>query len=341
MKKNRLFLIIIKGIIILGVIFLNACSFNNSIYETIATYERNYELTDVDKENDVNETFNIDSVRIYKILDLKDTEIIVPKNQKDLQSYSVIFRNKNNELIIFDGGRVEDADYLLSVIKYYGGVVSGWFLSHIHDDHIGALYKILNDKNTDISIKNIYYNFASFDWYYEKIGNDAGALYLFDNALKEYNDLLILKNKKINIINKLNKRDLFDFKDIKVEVMNEMYKLDSDPINNSTIVYKVYFEDYSLLSLGDLGYYGGEKLLENIDNEKLKSDIVVVSHHGQNGVSNDFYKVVEPQIAIWPTTKKIFENFDKKYNTEDTIEILENVKTKFNFKSYEGTFIIK
>ena len=328
-------------ILLLIIIFMNACSIKNSIYETTATNSKKYELIDADKNKDNNENFNIDSVRIYKILDLKDTEIIVPKNQKDLQSYSVIFKNKNNELIIFDGGRVEDADYLLSVIKYYGGVVNGWFLSHIHDDHIGALYKILNDKNTDINIKNLYYNFASFDWYYEKIGNDAGALYLFENALNEYKDLLISQNNKINIINKLNRSDLFDFNDIKVEVINDMYKLDSDPINNSTIVYKVYFEDYSLLSLGDLGYYGGEKLMENIDNIKLKSDIVVVSHHGQNGVSEDFYKVVIPKIAIWPTTKKIFENLDKIYNTEDTIEALENVKTKYNIKTYEGTFIIK
>lgn len=329
------------NIIIISIIFIYSCSFNNNIYETLAINDNDTNFSNINEFNDNNEKFDINSVRIYKILDLKDTEIIVPKNQNDLQSYSIIFKNKNNELIIFDGGRVEDAEYLLSVIKHYGGVVSGWFLSHIHDDHIGALYKILYDKNIDIIIKNLYYNFASFDWYYEKIENDAGALYLFENALKEYSDLLMSQNKRINIQNKLSMKEEFNFNDVKVEVINDMYKLDSDPINNSTIVYKVYFENYSLLSLGDLGYYGGEMLLKNVDNKNLISDIVVVSHHGQNGVSKDFYKAVFPKIAIWPTTKKIYENIDKKYNTEDTISVLNDIKIKYSFKSFEGTFIIK
>lgn len=333
--------ILLNIIITISIFLIYSCSLNDNIYETLSINDNDTNFSNIDEFKDNNEKFDINFAKIYKIFDLKDIEIIVPKNQNDLQSYSIIFKNKNNELIIFDGGRVEDAEYLLSVIKHYGGVVSGWFLSHIHDDHIGALYKILNDKNTDIIIKSLYYNFASFDWYYEKIGNDAGALYLFENALKEYDDLLKSQNKRINIQNKLCMNEKFVFEDVKVEVINAMYKLDSDPINNSTIVYKVYFENYSLLSLGDLGYYGGEKLLKSINNKNLISDIVVVSHHGQNGVSKDFYKAVSPKIAIWPTTKRIYDNNDKKYNTEDTIGVLNDIKTKYSFKSYEGTFIIK
>lgn len=275
----------------------------------------------------------VNGTKVYNLGLFENAEIIVPKPQI-AQSLSIIVKNIDGGLLIFDGGRVEDADYLHKIILDNGGVVDAWFLTHIHDDHIGALYQILKDGYDDMTIKNLYYSFADFEWYYDKIGNDAGALVLFENELKKYSD-------KINIHNDISKGEVFTYKNVEVEVLNNMYKLDSDPINNTTIVYKVYIDDKSMIVLGDLGYEGGEKLASEVSPLKLKSDIVTMSHHGQGGVSEKVYYYIEPKIAIWPTTYAIYNNTSGKYDTDRTKDWIESLKVKYNILTYEGDSIIK
>lgn len=247
--------------------------------------------------------------KYYDVLNISPAKIIIPKNQTISQSLSVLVNDGCGNLIVFDGGRVEDADYLCDIIKDNGGIVTTWFITHIHDDHIGALYKILNDKRTDITIKEIVYDFADFDWYYSKMGNDAGIYYIFEDAIKNYNVYLHSINKdEINIINhsnigtqgfsyhaylnnsmlisdntkmvETNKNETEVIVDSLIEVtpLNSVFTLDQDPINNTSIVYLVslFNNKYSMLIFGDLGYEGGNKLFEYLDrsdNENLAKKV--------------------------------------------------------------------
>ena len=64
------------------------------------------------------------------------------------------------------------------------------------------------EKRIDIKIEELVYNFADFDWYYSKMGKDAGILYLFEDALKEYNKYLIENNlSDINVISDISVSD--------------------------------------------------------------------------------------------------------------------------------------
>lgn len=273
------------------------------------------------------------------------SEIIIPKNQTEAQSLSIVVKDENGGLTIFDGGRTEDSEYLKNIIIENGGKVNYWFLTHIHDDHIGALYKILNEKKYDIEIKNLCYNFADFDWYYSKIGNDAGILTLFETSLREYIDNLPDDKKVshyINVQDNLAQGENFTNGSISVTVLNNMYKLDSDPINNTSIAYKVDIEDKSMIILGDLGYAGSVKLLSERTPRDLHADILVLAHHGQNGGSEDLYVVIDPRIVIWPTTKKIYENIDNKYPDVDNYkEIFSYMNVKKQYVTYDETHILK
>ena len=151
-----------------------------------------FSCNNVTKENNLAHDNNVTNEKIvstkidykyYDVYGLGPAKVIFPKNQTIAQGLSVLVNDEHGNLIVFDGGRVEDADYLCDIIKDNGGVVKTWFITHIHDDHIGALYKILSDKRSDIEIKELYYDFADFDWYYSKMGNDAGIYYLFINAI--------------------------------------------------------------------------------------------------------------------------------------------------------------
>ena len=285
--------------------------------------------------------------KYYDIFGISPCEIIIPKNQTISQSLSVVVSNGKGELIVFDGGRVEDADYLIDIIKEYGGKVKYWFLTHIHDDHIGALLKILLDKRIDIKIDNLYYDFASFDWYYDKIGDDAGIYILFIDAINDYNDYLskneietikvttdyIKYNSEVNNDNKST--------DIKVNILNKHYELDQDPINNTSIVYLVTVNNTKMLIFGDLGYRGGEILFsDKFENNDI--DIIVLAHHGQDGVDPIHYKNFKPKVIVWPTSEDIFRNTHGRYLTDDTKNALKEIESiKYQIKSYEKTAVIR
>lgn len=309
------------------------------------TKESNFAHTDIAVASASEVESKID-YKYYDVLDIAPAKIIVPKNQTVAQGLSVLVNDGNGNLIVIDGGRVEDADYLCDIIKDNGGVVKTWFITHIHDDHIGALLKILNDKRTDIEIKELYYDFASFDWYYNKMGNDAGIYYLFENAIKEYNDYQKFKNN--NVVN-ITKQKINQYSDMLSSIaLNDVYTLDQDPINNTSIVYLVSILNgkHNMVVFGDLGYDGGKRLFTNIDKtwseDFFKSDIIVLAHHGQNGINLELYKKFSPKVVVWPTSKDIYENEHGTYYTDDTKKVLSEINSiEYQIKSYEETAVIR
>lgn len=367
-------------------IFLVSCNINSK--------KTNLTINETTTENLLKVENDKISYKYYDVLNISPAKIIIPKNQTVAQSLSVLVNDGHGNLVVFDGGRVEDADYLCNIIKDNGGVVKTWFITHIHDDHIGALYEILNDKRIDIEIQQIYFDFASFDWYYEKMGNDAGIYNIFLNSIEEYNNYLNSINKNIisinNIIgnigyyyypeNKWFNPETKKYIDIpnshmNVYILNNHYELDQDSINNTSVAYIIdLFGDSGknshcqILILGDLGYEGGNKLFrenlffdqvlemthetikynsfkyidwpfnKNIDN----LDVIVLSHHGQNGIAPELYKKFSPKVVVWPTSKDIYENTQGKYYTDDTKKALSEISSiEYQIKSYEETAVIR
>jgi len=51
-----------------------------------------------------------------------------------------------------------------------------------------------------------------------------------------------------------------------------------------------------------------DKMLKPVPKEKIKSDIVFLSHHGQNGANKNFYAAVKPEICVWPTPQWLWDN---------------------------------
>ena len=325
----------------------------------------------VTRQNNINTNYNID-YKDYDIFDISPAKIIIPQNQTESQSLSVVVSDGHDNLIVIDGGRVEDSDYLCEIIKNNGGVVSNWYITHIHDDHLGALYEILNKKRTDIVIKEISYQFADFNWYYSKIGNDAGVINLFINAISDYNTYLSsigrdLVNVEDNILSHDKRARAYVSKvendkllsEIVVYAINDnVYELDQDPINNTSIVYYIDIDMkpynqvpkdlVSMIVFGDLGYEGGKKLFYYTDEfedgfKRINdADILVLSHHGQNGIDPELYKKFSPKAVVWPTSKDIYENTHGRYYTDDTKKVLSEMSSiECEIKSYEETAVIR
>lgn len=63
--------------------------------------------------------------------------------------------------------------------------------------------------------------------------------------------------------------------------------------NDYSAVISVSVQGQKILFLGDVGKSGSEYLIRN-KKDKLKSDIVQMSHHGFNGADKDVYSAASP-----------------------------------------------
>ena len=86
-----------------------------------------------------------------------------PQGSRQMMGY--IINTYSNKMIIIDGGTKEDTENLKKYISKHQNVVDYWFITHLHDDHMGAFLEIAKDNN--ITIKNIIYSVNSEEWYEE------------------------------------------------------------------------------------------------------------------------------------------------------------------------------
>jgi len=223
----------------------------------------------------------------------------LPLHQHTSQGNSYVFRTKNGKVIVMDGGVPSEAGYLRGFLGALGNSVEAWFVSHPHADHIGALNEIL--KNPDgISIKAIYHSEFSPE-FYNKVEPDSRALTVdfYENLKKTSAQVTDLTAPGLTI-----EIDRVAFKILAVK--NEEFT--NNAYNNSSMVIRVSDAARSAVFLGDAGVEEGDKILASVYRNELDCDYLQMAHHGQNGVSRDFYRTVKFKACLWPTPSWLWDN---------------------------------
>lgn len=201
------------------------------------------------------------------------------------QGDSILIRTKYNKKVLIDSGEggSDEYDYGESVVLPYLvshriNKIDYLVISHGDSDHIGGAFYLLNN----FRIKNIIIGLQT-----EKNSNMTNLINL-------------AKNKKINII-VVEKGDIIKIdNETKLEIFfpNRENVVSANKINNNSLVFKLIYQNFSMLFTGDIEKEGEEALLKN-DVNNLKSDILKVAHHGSKTSSTEkFIKAVNPQIAL-------------------------------------------
>lgn len=255
------------------------------------------------------------------------------------QMMGYIIKTSENKVIVIDGGTTEDASNLEKHISELGNKVDVWFVTHPHSDHAGAIKKIIEE--TEIPIGKIYYTMNEIQWYQQYAPERAYEAEEFKSAIQNERVKAITEEVTLNqIIN-------IDF--IKCEILGiKNPEITNNAINNSSMVIKMNLPKTSILFLADTGVESGDKLL-NTQKDKLKSDIVQVAHHGQNGAKESLYQAIQPSICLWPTPEWIWNNDNGEgentgpWTTFETRSWMENLKVKQNIIEKDGdiTIIVK
>ena len=216
------------------------------------------------------------------------------------QNLSIVIKSPNGKLIVIDGGWEADADKLSSLILQQGGKVDAWLITHPHEDHVGALCAILNDTGRKIKIDKIYCSLATPDWYRQVSPTGAG---IADQLLNAFTKLPVG-----TVTNNIGRGTEINIDDVNIRVLNNRGAYTYNGVNNSSLVYKIRVSGQSILILGDLAYDGGKDLIKTCTTAELKSDIVQMAHHGQQGVDQDAYALIAPTTCLWPSPVWLWDN---------------------------------
>lgn len=269
---------------------------------------------------------------------VQEIEMTQLSSQTNDRMMGYVIRTNEGKTIVIDGGMDTDADNLLKHIKKYNNnKVDCWILTHPHRDHVGAFIEIIQN-NRDIDIEKIYYSANDMEWYNTYAPDRANEVQKFYDALENEKVQTIKKEPEVG--------EIIQVGNINIEVLGiNNPEITENPINNSSMVFKIYVNEKSILFLADAGEECSRKLEAKYGNN-LKSDIVQMAHHGQGGTTEELYKLVNPEICLWPTPEWLWNNDSGAgYNTGPwtTLETrlwMEKIGVTTNYIAKDGDIVI-
>lgn len=203
----------------------------------------------------------------------------------------------SNGLIIIDGGYSNNDEQIKTLREKnaeHGNVVDAWIITHFDSDHAGVFVKLKSDDN-NIKINKVFVPNVPVDM--DLLKENAP----FENEWQTYEEYLKLNvsnliqvhpgDKYENLIG-LNMKVLSSYEDWIDEKMDNLF-------NNGSIVFKLEGKEESALFCGDVeSEIIGEYLIDNYK-EELKAEYLQIAHHGNNNLSDEFYRLVNPKIVFF------------------------------------------
>ena len=210
---------------------------------------------------------------------------------------SYLFRTGGGKVIMVDGGFASDVKKLRRHLAAVGNHVDLWFITHPHEDHMEALATILTDRQ-GITIDKVIYSRVS-DSFLNCEPESAGHARRYYRALDDCPDKTDFLNVHIG-------GQRFDIDGIGIMVLGTAdMSLKHRNYNNVSMVIRFWDDAKSVVILGDAGIECGDNLLANW-REYLDCDYLQMSHHGNNGCSEEFYKTVNFSVCLWPTPTRVW-----------------------------------
>ncbi len=203
-------------------------------------------------------------------------------------------QDKAGRLVVIDGGYTADAENVKNVIMAHGGKVYAWVLTHPHPDHIGAFNTLYpNLAAQGITVKRVYATDVNYDRY-KKTAQDYDDFASCETFYKLKDSITNLKflheNDKLELLPGLNMKVLHAW-DKNVDALNDHL------CNDGSLMFKIYGKKQTMLFCGDT-QKEMEPFIYKAHLKELKSDYVQCGHHGNWGLSTEFYDKVSPKLAF-------------------------------------------
>ena len=228
----------------------------------------------------------------------------LPSQKPGGQMMSYVLQTRGGKTLVIDGGDARDASYLKGFLAAVGNHVHAWFITHPHRDHVDALTAILGPPEdpradrTGLRIDAIHASLPDEAWVAAHEPQNHERLRTFKKTVEE-SGLQITE---------LALGQLIHIDGVRIEILGVRNPDVTAGINNSSVVMRVTDAHKSVLFTSDLMAQGGRKLLRGPYRDRLRADYVQMSHHGQDGVDEAFYRAVAPKACLWPSPRWLYDN---------------------------------
>ena len=266
-----------------------------------------------------------------------------------------IYTLEDGSFVVIDGGKnnATDADSLYNVLtalhtEIYGSApsyanpirIAAWYLTHPHSDHYGLLLNLQNNyvkKQSDIVVEALIGNFPSNDEVYNAPSVDQRIM----NLMGTYKWWVTRLNGDPLPFYNVHTGQNFFVGNLEFEVLftpEDMHPWSMQAYNNACTVARltVHAHDVAIggtvnsstvatsktscIALGDI-YSRSARVLRATYGDYLESDMMTVGHHGTgNGGEGELYKMINPQIILWPNTMSTVKSNTNNQNSRDNIE---------------------
>ncbi len=230
-----------------------------------------------------------------------------------------IFVLPDGRLILQDGGHYYHdgkEDLIYAAMKEVAPdpeniVIAAWFLSHAHEDHVGAFQKFVTDYSTDetVTIERVIFNFGAAESYdfLRPDGNTENYSGLVTDVLS-----LCRNNLPDTKVIKAHTGQVYDFGDAIVEIIYTVEDLlpakNYGYVNATSLVIRVNVGGQSVLLLGD-STSASTRIMEYVWGSYLQADMVQLAHHGMWAGTGSFYQFVQGKVLLWPTNNGTVPNW--------------------------------
>lgn len=197
-------------------------------------------------------------------------------------------------------------------------VIASWFFTHQHMDHIGG-YPIFADHFADkVTLEQVVFNLPN-----EEITEEFTDGFIAKGDGKEITGEYVELLESVTTdyfpdakMVEAHPGQVYYIRDAVIEMLYT-WELDwnmPNRCNSLSLVFTVEIGDTKVMVPGDSGQ-SATRLIQNVYNDYLKSDIIMTIHHGSSGGTSAFNRYVDPDVVLWPASQSHYDSIkNKEYN---------------------------
>ena len=218
--------------------------------------------------------------------------------------------DRRGRLVVVDGGWEEDAGDVADVIRSLGGHVAAWIITHPHPDHVGAFNSIMAHLgDSGIRLDHVYTVGVREERYREtaKPYDDYGAFEKFKIHCENLGETVSF----------LSENDELDLIGLRMKVLSawdeRVDQFENNECNNGSMMFRLDGRKNSMLFCADVQKEMEEYIIP-AHKDELKADVVQLGHHGNWGLTQEFYDIVSPSAAFFDAPASVIDVTDASFD---------------------------